>query len=44
MYSGGMFMIEISYDLVSVQDMCFILSNNKGFCDADKKVVLIKNV
>jgi len=35
-------MIEISYDKISVLDMCFLLSNYSGFCDADKKVVVIK--
>jgi len=35
-------MIEISYNNITVQDMFYLLSNNVGFCDGDKKVVVIE--
>ena len=37
-------MIEISYDKITVMDLCFLLSNYDGFCDGDKRCVVIKNV
>ena len=33
--------LEISYDLLSLLDMCFLLSNYEGFCDADRRCVVL---
>jgi len=35
-------MIEISYDIITVQEMFYILSNRQGWCDADKRCVIIR--
>jgi len=33
--------LEISYDYLSVLDMSYLLSNYEGFCDGDRKVVVL---
>lgn len=33
--------LEISYNYLSVLDMSFLLSNYEGYCDGDKKCVVL---
>jgi hypothetical protein len=40
------YMVEVpmdffSYDNLTVLDMCFLLSNYEGYCDADKRIVVL---
>ena len=33
--------LEISYDYLSIIDMKFVLSNYDGYCDGDKRCVVL---
>jgi len=36
-------MLTINYDNITVIEACFLLSNNDGYMDGDKKCLVIKN-
>jgi hypothetical protein len=38
---NGGFGLEISYDYLNIIDMKFLLSNYEGFCDGDKRCVVL---
>ena len=33
--------LEISWDKITLMDMLFLLSNNRGYIDGDRKVLVI---
>jgi len=36
-------MLQISYEYLTVMDMLYLLSNNDGYLDADKKCLVINS-
>jgi hypothetical protein len=38
---NGCYGLEISYDYLNMLDMSYLLSNYEGFCDGDKRCVVL---
>ena len=38
----GETMLQINYNIITVQDAVYLLSNNKGYMDADKQCLIVE--